>query len=151
MSPEEDKAKNVHFDRLLGSLKLLDIKQVALYSRRLGDSTATTGVEPSIEIKQAQGKEDPIKLQDQKILFRTRFDVKASNTGTAYFEHFSEYFMTFELVDSEAYTELWQDSEIRTVFLERQVKRTLWPLLRERVLDGMLRVGLQPVTLPWIL
>ena len=33
----------------------------------------------------------------------------------------------------------------------KQLTKTLWPLFRQQVIDGMSRVGLPYVTLPWLI
>ena len=101
-------------------------------------------------MKQARGHEDPLRVGQAGLLFRTRFDFKASYGESAIFEQYSEYFTSFSIQDQPAFEAAWTDEEVRGVFFDRQLKRTLWPFVREQVQYGMLRVGLQALTLPWI-
>ena len=151
MTKEEERSISAQFSRLLEAMQLVEIKQVAIFSRRLGDPPLAAGIVPTMEIKQAHGDGDPEVLVDSNILFRTRFDMKVLCADIPVFEHFSEFFAIFSIQNPDIYQELWQIEGIRKVFIERQLKRTLWPFLREHVLDGMVRVGLAPITLPWIL
>ena len=68
-----------------------------------------------------------------------------------YFRHRADFFLFFELVDAATFWSLWADVELQELFRSRQVSRTLWPFLRQQVLEGMLRLGLQPITLPWLM
>ena len=42
------------------------------------------------------------------------------------------------------------DDEIQKFFKEKQLVKTLWPMVRQQVLDGMSRLGLPPIPLPWL-
>jgi hypothetical protein len=56
-----------------------------------------------------------------------------------------------QIIDPAAYGELWADEELRKIFMEKQIQKTIWPLFRQHIHDGMSRLGMSPVTLPWIL
>ena len=47
--------------------------------------------------------------------------------------------VAFRLKDRSSFDRLWADEALRTVFVERQIQRTLWPIFRQHVLDGMTR------------
>jgi hypothetical protein len=139
------------FGRLIASVALSEVKCVAISSRRVGDPSADKGEAPNIQVGQARGNDDPLRVGETGLLFRTKFDVKVTYGGTAVFEHSSEFFTSFEAKDKAAFDESWNDETARAVFFDRQLKKTLWPFLREQVQDGMIRLSLAPVTLPWIL
>lgn len=47
--------------------------------------------------------------------------------------------------------ELLENKEIKDMFLQKQMNRTLWSILRGTLLDAFNRHSLQPVVLPWII
>jgi hypothetical protein len=150
MSADNAVALNERFGYLIATITLADIRCIAFSSRRLGDPPAGVSDAPSIEISQARGTDDPLHIENAGLLFRTKFDVKVSCGGVLTFVHSSEFHTGFEIKDTTAFEESWKDDEAKAMFFERQLKRTLWPFLREQVQGGMLRLGLAPATLPWI-
>lgn len=151
MSAEQAGDRSADFSRLISSLKLTEVRQTAIESRRLGDLAGGEDSDLKLEWKQAFGKEDPVKVADLSIRFRTRYEFNASSGSKPVFRHLAEYFIFFELADAAVFWSLWPDEELQEIFRNRQVLRTLWPFLRQQVLEGMLRLGLQPVTLPWLM
>jgi len=67
------------------------------------------------------------------------------------FQHTSIFVLAFEVTDAAAFEELWVDEALRKVFMEKQLQHTMWPIFRQQVLDGMSRLGMRPVALPWIM
>ena len=59
--------------------------------------------------------------------------------------------IAFHVLDVAVADELWKDEELRKVFMENQIQRTLWPLFRQHAHDGMSRLGMSPVPLPWLM
>lgn len=151
MSADQTSSRSADFFRLISSLKLKEVRQTAIESRRHGDPPGDGGGDLKLEWKQAFGKDDPIKTTELSILFRIRYEFNMSFADKPIFRHRAEYFMTFELTDAAVFWSLWPDEELQERFRNRQVLRTFWPFLRQQVLDGALRLGLPPVTLPWLL
>jgi len=56
----------------------------------------------------------------------------------------------FQILDQAGYDQAWANAEAKKIFLEKQLQKTLWPIVRQEVLDGMTRLGFPGVPLPWI-
>ena len=54
------------------------------------------------------------------------------------------------IIDKEVFDELLKDEEIILYFKDKQILKTLWPIIRQQVLDGLSRLSLPPISLPWI-
>ena len=50
----------------------------------------------------------------------------------------------------DLFDELWKNEEIMSYFKDKQILKTLWPIVRQQVLDGLSRLSLPPISLPWI-
>lgn len=140
---------NERLTRLLKSMQLQDIKPMSLHSDRLGDMPAPNS-EINLEWKQAFADGDPVTVNGSTRIFRTKFEVSVSFQGTPIFKQVSAFVIAFQLLDPAVFDELWADDEVRTVFMQKQIQRTMWPFLRQLVHDSMSRLGLNPFVLPWI-
>jgi hypothetical protein len=54
------------------------------------------------------------------------------------------------LIKFERFKTLYAIDEVKDIFLKKQLRRTLWIILRGTVLDAFNRHSLQPVPLPWV-
>ena len=77
--------------------------------------------------------------------------MSASFQESPVFRQVSTFIVAFQAQDAATANELWADEELRKVFMENQLQKTLWPLFRQHVHDGMSRLGMAPVSLPWLL
>ena len=84
-------------------------------------------------------------------MFRPKYEFTVSFQNTLFFKQVSVFIIGFSVTDIPTFTELWADEELCKVFKEKQIQKTLWPLFRQHVHDGMSRLGMSPVPLPWIL
>jgi len=50
----------------------------------------------------------------------------------------------------DEFQSLWNDSDIKKVFTHNQIIKTIWPLFRQNVIDGLTRLSLPAISLPWI-
>lgn len=66
------------------------------------------------------------------------------------FTHKSIISVILSIKDMDVFTSIWKDDEIQKFFKEKQLVKTLWPMVRQQVLDGMSRLGLPPIPLPWL-
>jgi hypothetical protein len=141
---------NERLARLLRSLKLQDIKPMSLHADRLGDMPAPNS-EINLEWKQAFADGDPVSVNGETRAFRPRYEITVSFQGIPIFLHVSIFIVTFQLTDVVAFDQLWADEEVRRVFMQNQIQKTLWPFIRQLVHDGMSRLGINPIPLPWLL
>lgn len=138
------------FTRLLKSLALRDITPMEVHSRRLGNVPRTAG-EVKIAWNQALATDDPVAPSSNTRVFRPKFELSVKHGEEVFFHQTSVFILAFSLVDPSAFEELWADHELRRVFTERQLQRTMWPLFRQHVLDGMSRLGMPAIALPWLM
>ncbi len=121
-----------NFIALLEALTIETIQPMKLSSERIGD-LPSGGCEIQLEYRQAFADGDPIRDPVGKLVFRMKCELIAS------------------VKDETAYEKTWADLETRTLFLDLQIKKTIWPFFREHVHSAMSRLGMPPVVLPWIL
>ena len=141
---------NERLTQFLKSLKLLDIKPMSLHSDRLGDMPAPN-TEINLEWKQAFADGDPVAVTTETRAFRPRYEITVSFQSAPIFKQVSVFVVAFQLIDVAVFDQLWADEEVRKVFLENQIQKTMWPFIRQLVHDGMSRLGINPLPLPWLL
>ena len=67
------------------------------------------------------------------------------------FRQISVFIIGFSITDMPVFEVLWANDELRKVFMEKQIQKTLWPIFRQHAHDGMSRLGMAPVSLPWLM
>jgi len=137
------------FGQLIRLLSLREIRPVEVRAQRLGDPSPSGG-EIKLEWKQAYADGDPFEVPPDIRLFRPRYEFILRQGAFEYFRQTSIFLVAFQVSDVPAFTELWEDEEVRKAFLEKQVQRTMWPIFRQHALSGMATVSLPPVPLPWL-
>ena len=141
--------QTVRLSELIQSLELKTIAPMEMSSRRLGDSPPQ-GSEIQLEWKQALADGDPVATGPDARVFRPKYDLTVKYGGSPFFQQTSVFIIAFRLKNNTLFDRLWTDESLRAVFVERQIRRTMWPIFRQHVLDGMSRLAMAPVTLPWI-
>ena len=123
---------------------------MSIHADLLGEMPA-----PNSEIKlgwtQTFADGDPVAINGETRIFRPRYEITVSFQGTPIFRQVSVFLIAFHLTDAPNFEELWKDDEVRKVFQENQIQKTMWPLLRQHVHDGMSRLGIHPLPLPWLM
>jgi hypothetical protein len=141
---------NERLTRLIKSLNLREIQPMQIHSERLGD--LPDGIEVQLSWKQILAKDDPLSTaQPVARVFRPKYEFMVKHGESTIFHQTSIFLLAFEIVDQASFDELWQDESIRKVFLEKQLRRTMWPIFRQHVLDGMSRLAMKPIALPWLM
>jgi len=84
-------------------------------------------------------------------IFRPRYELSVSFKETHIFKQRSGFILGFAITDMSVFEELWADEEVRKVFMEKQIQKTLWPIFRQHAHDGMCRLGIAPIPLPWLM
>ncbi len=140
---------NERLTQLIVSLDLQEIVPVELYSARLGEGIAhNEELEMNITLAFADG--DPVK-NENRIVFRPKYEILVQKKSVGIFKHITKFLIVFEIKAISEWERLWPDTELQEIFKSRQINKLLWPLFRQQVIDGMTRVGLQPITLKWIM
>jgi len=138
------------FSRLIKSLALREIRLVDLHSECRGD-LPPAGSELQLSWTQALADGDPLEPEPGVRVFRPRYEFFVKQGETAIFQQTSVFVVACAIVEASAFGELWADQEVRSIFMEKQLRRTIWPLFRQHVHDGMSRLGMTPVPLPWLM
>jgi len=141
--------ENDRFVRLLKSLVLRDIRPMELQSQRFGD--LVQGQEVQMQWNQALADGDPVAVNPELRVFRPKYEFVVKRGDAEIFRQVSKFLLGFSLVNPATFEDLWQDEQLRTIFMTRQLQKTMWPLFRQHVLDGMSRLGMQPIPLPWMI
>lgn len=95
--------------------------------------------------------DDPLFPQEKLCVFRPRFEFVMSYEGKQVYQQTSILVTKFLLTDREKFDDFWITEDIRRFFKEKQLPQFLWPVVRQQVLDGFARLGLPPISLPWML
>jgi len=138
------------FIRFMSSLQLKEIRPVSLHADCLEDPATAKGEALQIRVDYAFADDDPFPLPDGIRLFRPKFVALIQKGKTDVFRQESIFFVAVAVTDEPVFAELWADATVREHFMKLQLRKTLWPLFRQHVHDGMSRVGLPAVTLPWV-
>jgi len=141
---------NERYSRLINSLSLRDIRPMKLLSECLGD-LPPKGTEMQLSWNQAFAEGDPLRPASDVRVFRPKYEFFVKQGETVIFHQVSVFVVACAVVDAGAFDELWADEELRKIFMEKQLRRTIWPLFRQHVHDGMSRLGMSPVPLPWLM
>lgn len=136
------------FASLIQSLELKEIITISLNSRRF--KNPESGKEVKFNWKQASAQNTPEKNSDGTLVYQVKFDAEALQEDTPILTHATEFAIIFETKNVEQFDEAWQNKKIQEVFFAQQITFTVWPLFRQNVYDAMSRLGLNPITLPWL-
>lgn len=138
------------FQNLIKSLSLSLIQPTKIDFERLGEIPAG---ESNIQItwKMKYPKDSPFRIENNVLHLAPLFEVTLSCKNQPVYTHKSIFVILMKITDAETFENLWKDEEIQKYFREKQVLKTLWPIVRQQVLDGMTRLALPPIALPWII
>lgn len=134
----------------LQTLDLQAVQPASLVSERLGDIRTDI---PDVQMtwNQAYADGDPVMTEPGVAIFRPKFELLVNQQEVVLFRQESKIMIVFKLKDAEGFNRLWASEVVRDIFLNQQIQKTLWPLFRQHVHDGMSRLGMQPVALPFLL
>jgi hypothetical protein len=139
---------NTKFLKLIKSLKLQKIQPISIHSDLLGDMSNSES-ELNLSFTQAFHNDDPIMDKSEILLFRPKYELNISFKDKPLFKQVSLFLVFFD--KPEVFLESWKDEELKKIFKEKQIQKILWPFFRQNVHDGMSRLGIMPITLPWII
>jgi hypothetical protein len=138
------------FTELLEALTIETIQPMKLSSERVGDFPSGK-CKIELEYKQAFADGDPVRDPAGKLAFRMKCGLTVTCEKKTVFTHETTVIIIAVLHDESAFAKAWSDPEVRALFLDLQIKKTMWPFFREHVHSAMSRLGMPPVVLPWIL
>ena len=139
------------FQQLIKMLQLFDVRFMDSHESVLclPDNLAL-GKEIEIESGQAFAKEDPV-VTEESIFFRVKYVFKFLCEKKVYFKTEYVVMISFKSKDVQKASELLKDEDLKKFFVEKQLNRTLWTILRGTIMDAFNRHSLPPVQLPWII
>ena len=78
------------------------------------------------------------------------FDISISYENQIVYSHKAIFQIVIMINDKKQFEELWNNEELKKYFKDKQILKTLWPIVRQQVLDGLSRLSLPPISLPWL-
>ena len=141
---------NEKFQELINILQLVDIRFMDSHESVLHlPENLSFGKEISTESGQALANEDPV-INENMLFFRVKYVFTFSCEKKPYFKTEYIVMISFKSAEVQKAAELLKDEELKKVFVEKQLNRTLWTILRGTIMDAFNRHSLPPVQLPWI-
>ena len=145
---EEEKSL---FKGLISGVQPLQIQPVSIHSEKNTFGAITPGnQEFNLSWSQAFAEDDPMMAGENQMMIRPRYEFKATIGGEPLFSHTSVFGILFGIQNREAVEKALESATVKNAFFEKQIMKTMWPILRQQVLDGMSRLGLPAIPLPWI-
>lgn len=93
---------------------------------------------------------EPYRIVNNNFQLAPMFDISISYENQIVYSHKSIFQIVMMINDKDLFDELWKNEEIMSYFKDKQILKTLWPIVRQQVLDGLSRLSLPPISLPWI-
>jgi hypothetical protein len=145
---EEESAR---FKGLISGLQLIQIQPLSIHSDKPVFGAISPGnQELTLSWNQAFAVDDPMKIGDSQLMLRPRYEFNAKLGEEQLFTHTSIFGILFGIRDRDAVDKALGTETVKKVFFEKQIMKTMWPILRQQILDGMSRLGLPTIPLPWI-
>ena len=137
------------FAKFIQSISLSTIQPTKIDVECSG--TIPSGEVPlQISWKMMYPNNEPFKIIDNVFQLVPMFDISISYENQIVYSHKSIFQIVMLIIDKEQFDELLKDEEIISYFKDKQILKTLWPIIRQQVLDGLSRLSLPPISLPWI-
>lgn len=137
--------------QFVNSISLSTIQPTKIDVECLGEIPVGEEAPLQISWKMMYPKEEPFKIVNTIIQLAPMFDISISYNNQIIYAHKSIFRVLITIKDKDAFEELWNNEEIKSYFKDKQILKTLWPIVRQQVLDGLSRLSLPPISLPWIL
>ncbi len=93
---------------------------------------------------------EPFEIEENVLKLFPLFEVELSHNNEVLYIHKSIFCVLLTINDKENFDFLWKNEEIQKFFKEKQIVKTLWPIVRQQVLDGLSRLALPSIPLPWL-
>jgi hypothetical protein len=134
------------------SLQIRNVQFQDIHSKRnsIGFQPEVFGNDAVISWNQQFADDDPVINEDGSLIFRPKYFFSIKNGEKVVFEVTMIAALLFSIEDKDAFEKNWAKEEIKKLFLEKQIMRLMWTILRQQLMDCMSRHSLQPIPLPWI-
>lgn len=142
--------KNEDFQKLIESLSLTVIQPTKVEYERFGNPPAENS-NVQINWKMTYPKDESYKVENNILQLAPMFEISFACNGETLYSHKSIFIVLLTIKNSELFDSLWKNEDLQKSFKEKQIRNTLWPIVRQHVLDGMSRLALPPLALPWLL
>lgn len=144
--------KKTALQELNSSLQIRSIQFLDVHSTRLSMSfqQENLGTEATIGWSQQFADNDPMRLEDGSLVFRPKYTFNVKVTEKSIFEATMIAGLLFSVEKKELFEKCWADESLKKLFLEKQIMRLMWTILRQQLMDCMSRHSLPPIPLPWI-
>ena len=139
------------FAKFIQSISISTIQPTKIDVECLG--AIPVGEQASLQIswKMMYPKEQAFKIVDNIMQLAPMFEISLSYENQTIYSHKSIFQVLITITKKDKFEELWNNEEVRTYFKDKQILKTLWPIVRQQVLDGLSRLSLPPISLPWIM
>lgn len=141
---------NEDFQKLIASLSLTVIQPTKIEYERHGNPPAENA-DIQITWKMVYPKEASFKVENNMLQLAPMFEISFACNDETLYSHKSIFLVLLNIKDKKVFESLWANEELQKNFKEKQIRNTLWPIVRQHVLDGMSRLALPPLALPWLL
>lgn len=142
--------KQDNFQKLISNLSLTTIQPTKVEYERLGNPPAENS-NIKINWKMIYPKDESFKIENNILQLAPMFEISFECNNQLLFSYKSIFIVLLSIKDKNSFESLWNDEEIQKIFKEKQIRNTLWPIVRQHVLDAMSRLALPSIPLPWLL
>ena len=139
------------FAKFIQSISISTIQPTKIDVECLGASPVGEQASLQISWKMMYPKEQAFKIVDNIMQLAPMFEISLSYENQTIYSHKSIFQVLITITEKDKFEELWNNEEVRTYFKDKQILKTLWPIVRQQVLDGLSRLSLPPISLPWIM
>ena len=147
---KEQVQKNLQ--ELVRALQIQSIQFTEIHSKIFPPSSPPENLEKDVNLcwNQQFADEDPVKISDTELVFRPKYVFQVKNKEDIVFEATMISALIFSVENKDSFEKCWKDEETRKFFLEKQIVRLMWTILRQQLMDCMNRHSFPPIPLPWI-
>lgn len=139
------------FAKFIQSISISTIQPTKIDVECLGAIPFVEQASLQISWKMMYPKEQAFKIVDNIMQLAPMFEISLSYENQTIYSHKSIFQVMITITEKDKFEELWNNEEVRTYFKDKQILKTLWPIVRQQVLDGLSRLSLPPISLPWIM
>lgn len=140
---------NEDFQNFIKSISIDYIQPTSISFERF-DSFPQENTDIQINWKMSY-PEKPYTFIDDKFSMLPMFEIAFVYDNKVIFSNKSIFIVMLSIKNKDEFERYWSMEEIRKTFKDKQIRNTLWPIVRQQVLDGLSRLSLPPVALPWLL
>ena len=138
------------FEKFINTITLSTIQPTKIDVECLGEIPVGEEAPLQISWKMMYPKETPFKIVENLLQLSPLFEISLSYNNQIIYLHKSIFQVLITINDKVKFEELWNKEEVQSYFKDKQVLKTLWPIVRQQVLDGLSRLSLPPISLPWM-